>query len=377
MIGVKKWVEEFTVKLNLWMLIDSMCRFNFMASLLQRMYYSLFSFPKTVQLHINSKCNYNCAYCYGKKIKPLKMEKWLSILDEAQSLGVSYIDILGGEPFLDEGLERILNYAISKRFKLTIYTNGVLINDSWIKKLKLLKEDIIVSVKYGYHKQVIDSDRLEKEIKKVERVIRRLIQENIVVVTFITVDKFNFFNLKKILNKAIELKTFPIIERYLPVKDEKTNFKFLLTKQEWYAALKMIKEIYSKYHRLVNGKAYTRGKVCSCFTDNLSITPDGYVLPCPFVPVSLSLGDLKEESLKRIWEKFLKKRKEWEKIPVDCKGCKNKYLCRGGCKATLLLLKRDISKKDSLCNGEIPTTLGHAAFSILHNNKSIELKRLN
>lgn len=372
-----KRTESFIQKLKPWEFINFLCKHNFMASILQRTYHVFFSYPKVLQLHINSECNYNCIYCYAKKeVKPLETKKWLSIIDEAEDLGISYLEILGGEPFLDKSLERILDYAITKNFKVTIYTNGLLINDYWVKKLKSLKENIIISIKYGYHKQVIDNHLLEKKIKEVEAVIKRLVNEDVPIVTFITVDRFNFSDIKKILNKAIELKTFPIVERYIPIEDKKINQRFSLTKEQWTETLKLIKEIYSKYSPVIYGKAYTRGKICSCFTDNLSITPAGSVLPCPFSSNSLSLGNVREESLKEIWKKFLKKRKEWIKIPKECKSCKNRYLCRGGCKTTSISLRGDASRKDPLCNGGIPVTLGHAAFSLIHDNKNVELKKI-
>jgi len=329
-----------------------------------------------MQLHINSNCNYNCIYCYRKKVKPLEAKKWLCILDEAKSLGVSYIEILGGEPFLDNNLERILDHAIIKDFKVTIYTNGLLINENWIKKLKSIKNKIIISIKYGYHKHVINNNDLEKNVKKVEGIITKLRNEDIPVVTFITVDNFNFPNLKEIINKAIDLKTFPLIERYVPVKEKIINSKFSLTKEQWHETLKIIRKVYSNYNSIIYGKSYSRGRTCNCYIDNLSITPDGYVLPCPFAPVSLNLGNIKNESLKGIWKNFLNKRKDWIKIPKGCKKCKNKYLCRGGCKTSPLLIKNDMSEKDPLCNGSIPTTFGHVAFSIMHDNKNAKLKKL-
>lgn len=95
--------------------------------------------PPLIFFSITKDCNLNCKGCYQKaqhrtSEKDLSTEKIISILKEGETLGSSVIGVLGGEPFTRKDL-----FTITGSFKkmiFAIFTNGMLINDEMIAKLK-------------------------------------------------------------------------------------------------------------------------------------------------------------------------------------------------------------------------------------------------
>ncbi len=92
-------------------------------------------------IHTGPFCNFHCKKCFfrDKKIastfkKPLSLNEWFSILEEAKNLGVKAIDISGiGEPLLDPNLKKIIRKANSLGFIITMATNGSLLNEDILK----------------------------------------------------------------------------------------------------------------------------------------------------------------------------------------------------------------------------------------------------
>ncbi|OIO41328.1 hypothetical protein AUJ10_01085, partial [Candidatus Pacearchaeota archaeon CG1_02_31_27] len=364
-----KMISKKIVKFNIvWRLISSLSKIPFMAQLIQNSYYYFFSYPKTMQLHINSECNYNCLYCYvnDKKVKPLNTEKLLDLITQAKKLGVYNIDFLGGEPFLHKDFYKLLQYTSKQNIGITIFTNGILINDNWIKKIKQLNTQKLLVIKYDYNKEIYGQlTGKEQNFTMVKRIIKKCLSAKIPVITFTVITKFNVNYVNKMIDNFLKLGAFPMFERYLPVKDEQINKKLEISKQEWEQALISITNFYSGIKEIVEGVGYLSGGMCSCFGNNLSIMQDGTVKPCPETPSFLSVGNVNNNSLKKIWKNFEKKRKEWLIIPKECKQCKNKYLCRGGCKAHTFIKYQNLKNKDPLCNTDIPTTYPHCIFPLI------------
>ena len=83
-----------------------------------------------------AKCNLSCVGCYAHeyvKHKGLSFEEVDRILKEAKQLGIYFITISGGEPFIWPHLFEILKKHNDMYFQ--IYTNGTLIDKEVAKKL--------------------------------------------------------------------------------------------------------------------------------------------------------------------------------------------------------------------------------------------------
>ena len=350
------------------------------SKLMQKCYYLLSNGPKSVKIHINNECNFNCIYCYStnNKIDSLKTEDWLNVLDKLSKFNVQTIEVSGGEPTLNKDLHKILKKCEEKNFRVTIYTNGSKITKDFIKKIKSLKIQVIISIKYSFKNDYKKLTRSKFDIDNIEKNMNLLAKNNIPVAAFITVTSSNISKLSSIINKSIKLGGFPIIERYMPLKDNNINKSLCITRKDWDSALRMIAKVYENYKTLISGVNNIQGSTCSCFRTHFTIMQNGDILPCQFMPLDFKIGNIKTERIEEIWGKFSKHRKKWIKKPSECKKCKNIDICGGGCRTHAYYKEKNFLSKDPLCTLNLPTTYGHCAFTVIHSmKKNVNNNKLN
>lgn len=91
-------------------------------------------------LEITAGCNLRCVHCYMSNHKDcnkqLSFEQIKQVLDILCANGVLFLTFSGGEPFYRKDFKEIYLYAKEKGFLIEIYTNGILINEEWIKIFK-------------------------------------------------------------------------------------------------------------------------------------------------------------------------------------------------------------------------------------------------
>ncbi len=362
-------------RMMFWRLLNRFCRISWLRFILQRIYRRIFPFVRTLQLHITSACNYNCIYCYAAKNAPevFPSERWIRIIQEAGAIGVSHIDLMGGEPFLYKDLYRLLTAAQRRGMGVTIVTNGTHINDEWLERLKKMNSNLILCVKYDYNRKIYEKHTGSDQFERIKRNITACVQNGIMVIAFVVVTKLNIGHIREIINDVVEMGALPVCERYIPVKDEKTNEELELSREELSELSKSVKAVYSRLNDVIEAKALLRSNLCTCFGNNsAAIMQDGSVLPCAEAPAALRVGNIGEESLLSICRKLQKKRKIWNALPAGCARCESRSTCGGGCHLYSFLKKGSCREKDPLCNGDIPPTYGLCGVSAINLLKSVK-----
>ncbi len=106
---------------------------------------------------ITSSCNLHCAGCYSRcnnatvdaePVKQLTSREWLSIFEEAEALGISFILLAGGEPML----RRDIIEAAGKMQNIIfpIFTNGTFLNERYFQLLDSCRNLIpVLSIEGG------------------------------------------------------------------------------------------------------------------------------------------------------------------------------------------------------------------------------------
>lgn len=102
-----------------------------------------------INLHILEACNFRCRQCFSKfgteKLLPVK--DWEKIVDNCiAGADVAEFNIAGGEPMLYPGLVELVKYIRDKGVKVSLITNGSLMNEEWIKNYAGMYETIGFSV---------------------------------------------------------------------------------------------------------------------------------------------------------------------------------------------------------------------------------------
>src|SRR4030042_1712857 len=95
--------------------------------------------PPVMIFSITNKCNLNCKGCYNKALRmPSKNEldtgEIINILNQAKELGISFIVVAGGEPFVRKDFLKIIKTFPELVF--LIFTNGLLIDDILLGEIK-------------------------------------------------------------------------------------------------------------------------------------------------------------------------------------------------------------------------------------------------
>lgn len=84
----------------------------------------------TVDIEITKKCNLKCLYCFNNSgssnYQEMNFKDWIRALRLLKSHNVTVVSFTGGDPFVKEGFDKILKYAV-KHFQVHISTNGILL----------------------------------------------------------------------------------------------------------------------------------------------------------------------------------------------------------------------------------------------------------
>lgn len=102
-----------------------------------------------INLHILEACNFRCRQCFSKfgTEKLLSVKDWKKIVDNCiAGADVAEFNIAGGEPMLYPELVKLVKYIRNKGVKISLITNGSLMNEEWIKNYAGLYETIGFSV---------------------------------------------------------------------------------------------------------------------------------------------------------------------------------------------------------------------------------------
>lgn len=101
-----------------------------------------------VNLHITDRCIFGCKYCFGKFLhKELDVDHWKLIIDSiVESKLVNAINFSGGEPFLYNGFEEVVEYAYKSGLKLSVISNGLFLLDSNKVSDKLLSRFDVIGI---------------------------------------------------------------------------------------------------------------------------------------------------------------------------------------------------------------------------------------
>ena len=96
---------------------------------------------KVVQLTLTNRCQCNCLHCGVSGLRKvvsgeLTMEQIHAIFHELKHAGCQIVDLFGGEPTLRSDLFDIISAAKSYGFIVSLETNGLLLDESYVRRLE-------------------------------------------------------------------------------------------------------------------------------------------------------------------------------------------------------------------------------------------------
>lgn len=293
----------------------------------------------TLVIAPTEKCNLKCVFCSRtvtdnyRNVKELKKDRWLKIIDEAESLGVEFIDIAGGgEPFFILDTTKSMMQRIKEhKMRGSVTTNGTLITESIARNIvEIGWENINFSID-GPYPELNDKLRGKGTFKKATDTIKKLnaykkelgkntpdiaintvlikrnyklIQGIIELALNLKIDRVNFIGLTyhdeetkamKLNNKEVE-ELSGLIDEALKTADKykiKTNLKDFKIEKGLINKTNDMKTILTQ-----EKEQKVNSPPCKEPWTSLVIHPDGYIDPCQH---NSRKSNIRNRSLIDVW----------------------------------------------------------------------------
>ena len=121
--------------------------------------------PLEVSLEVTRRCPLDCQHCYNNlamgdlaaRNQELTKDEYFSILTELADMGVIWLLFTGGEIFARKDFLEIYAFAKRKGFLITLFTNGILINEKIADYLREFPPFSIEITLYGRTKDTYEA----------------------------------------------------------------------------------------------------------------------------------------------------------------------------------------------------------------------------
>jgi len=271
--------------------------------------------PPIMLFSITHKCNLNCKGCYEKTIRPAAKEELTDeelgdTVKQAHELGISFVIIAGGEPFIRKKF-----FEITKNYPdmiFLIFTNGLLLNQDVIKIIEK-QRNIVPLISLEGCEEETDAVRGLGVYKRLEETMNKLKKHTLFFGTSLTLTSKNYGTVtsQDFIQRLIDTgcKFFIFIE-YNPIKP-KTEYLMVNSSQRG-KIMDIVRSFREKWPALfieVPGDEDEIGGCLGAGKGFIHISAEGDVEPCPFAPYSdmnlrnVSLKDaLNSDFLRKIRE---------------------------------------------------------------------------
>ena len=279
-----------------------------------------YPFPVAMTFAVTYKCQCKCVHCsagqhFRKDIKELSTKEAKKLIDDSQKLGVSIIAFTGGEPLLRGDIFELISHVNKQKAMPIMFTNGQYLNEENAQKLadaglyslfvsidspnpeehnKLrgmpgLFESAIDGLKKMKSKGVFVGFSSYATSSGTENEIYKKLHEMAIELSLHNVILFDCVPTGKMLKDTSEMLTFKQREQIHNYSVEIFRKKIVppLSSQAWQNSV----------------EAYLSGIGCLAANIQYYASAYGDIAPCDFTP--LSFGNIRNNSLKKIWMKMV------------------------------------------------------------------------
>ncbi|MBD3215207.1 MAG: radical SAM protein, partial [Candidatus Lokiarchaeota archaeon] len=289
------------------------------ASLKSRIFHT--HYPVAMTFAVNYDCQCDCIHCSAGRhkrsdIKELSTEEAKKLIDDSLDLGISILAFTGGEPLLRNDIYELISHVDKRKAVPLLFTNGEFLTLKNIMKLKKAglyslfvsldsfessehdqlrrrrglfnkavqgiklarKEGLFV----GISTYATRSGTMKNTFKKIYSLARELGVHNVML--------FDGVATGNMLHDTSELLTQEQREKIRTFSSYIFNHSIIppLSSQSWQNSI----------------EGYLGGIGCLAANIQYYVSAYGEVTPCDFTP--LSFGNIREESLKKIWKRMVK-----------------------------------------------------------------------
>ncbi len=333
---------------------------------------------KAMCLHVAHDCNLRCKYCFASqgdfqgKRELMDLETGKKALDFIlQNSGNRRnleVDFFGGEPLMNfELVKELVKYGreeekkYNKRFRFTITTNGVLLNDEIKDFINENMDNVVLSLdgrrEINDHMRptVASTGSYDVIVPKFKELISKRGDKDYYIRGTFTNNNLDFSeDLKEFYNEGFEKTSIEPV-----VTDEKEEYAIreehlekILDEYEKmsrdYIEIRKENPNFLFFHFMIDlsqGPCIVKRTVgCGAGSEYVAITPKGEIYPChQFVgEKEFLLGNLNDGIVNTDLRDSFKCSNVFTK--EDCRTCWARYYCSGGCHANAHYSNKDIHK---------------------------------
>ena len=348
----------------------------------------VFSSPLIVIWNFTQACNLNCRHCYQnagpKAHNELTLDEKLYVIDQLADNDVPMLAFSGGEPLVSPDFWPVAQYAATKKFHISIATNGTLLTPETVDRLADTGIDYVEVSIDSVHPEKHDTFRggegyWQRSVTGLKNLTRN---KRLRASMASTITQLNYDELEDLISMAKDLGAdYFYIFNFIPTGRGKDIVDLDLTPEQ---REKMIEFM---YRHLNEGQIQVMGTVpqygreciqhymeggliatghygasnnvatrivakyiggCAVGRCMLAIQPNGDLTPCVFMPIVF--GNLRDKPLKRLWREndILGKFSDRSTFGGNCGKCDWQFYC-GGCRARAYGYFDDVKAADPGC----------------------------
>lgn len=307
------------------------------------------NYIKSLYLVVTKRCNLSCNFCAMESnsttpFEQLKIEELKSIVNKFKGYKIGNLIITGGEPFFRKDIFEIIDYIHEHiNTKVTVCTNGLLLNQEKINRIKGKVRRIDMSVE----NLLVDGNK--KDIEKMIKVFDILKQNKIKFSLSYVLTKENQNRVFQFLNLAHQYDTLFSLKTVKPMGNAKGNEDLFFTGKEVSAIYyKIFEYIYSQKFQSEPFQRFLIQPLipaysCSAKGKMLSVYTDGSVYSCHSLSYpEFSTGNVLQEevpSLMKTSSIMVRSSLYHKSFDINerngCRNCEIRYFCQGYCFAEL------------------------------------------
>ncbi|MEE9323399.1 MAG: radical SAM protein [Candidatus Aenigmarchaeota archaeon] len=307
------------------------------------------SFPtlNEVELELTTACNLRCIHCYADGGNPKKNElntvEILSFVEHLSEIGVNKLVLTGGEPLLKKDILKIAEFSSDCGLNISVNTNGFLLNEKIASFLSSLNvREIQISLD-GARPETHDLIRgREGSFKGAMNAIETCLEKGLPVRIATVLVRQNMNEIEEIamLCNDLGIKNFSV-DLFIPAgRAEGNRISVSLDKY-----VKLMERL-----RGIGNISSNPGihPICGVGFNKISVLSNGDIVPCVAMR-SLVAGNIRKDGLVKTFSSspiF----KEMGRANIneikECKSCKVRNICRGGCRARAFAISGRIVSPD-------------------------------
>lgn len=341
---------------------------------------TILSGPLLLGTSITDRCNLECIHCLSSSSKisgvDVPVDYIYDLIKDAQKHRVGYFEFSGGEPFLHDRFDDLLESALSHQLRPIVFTNGTLISDKWLSKFK--GQIFLLKVSLDSHDATAHDAARNCTGAFVESVknIKKARAQGYPITIQHMVTTANYKYLKEFVNFLLELGVQAVHCHYiLPIGRARSSSNMVLSSADAREFIELHEKIRDELYK--SGKRFTMLKEipqfaitdpeikdrdlegntnCGAAFTEMFVQSNGYAVPCAYFPsdnASLKIDSLntRKHSLGDIYQRaevFIRTR-DLHNTGSKCEACSKISKCGSGCKAAIFALNDGLNGVDPFC----------------------------